>query len=220
MRPPCAEANACGLAAPPTREFTTRSELKHPRASLFRTRSESFQTNAELQRPLAPHQGAFSKLRTRHPEQKTPSPERNARPAARRAPRATQMARCTIKKARRAAKNPAQAKQHPDQAPKPSHEPNRRTPPARQDGAKAVCGLAPEGSRAKGMTTRSAPDPMPASRFMPRCGRAEDVGRLGAPLFEVLGLVCLNTIEPELPWRSKSVQKKHLLAALRGDSAS
>lgn len=134
MRPPCAEANACGQAAPPTREFTTRSELKHLRASLFRTRSESFQTNAELQRPLAPRQGAFSKLRTRHPEQKTPSPEQNARPAALRAPRATQMARRTIQKARRAAKKPAQAKQHPDQAPKPSHEPNRRTPPARRNG--------------------------------------------------------------------------------------
>jgi hypothetical protein len=36
--------------------------------------------------------------------------------------------------------------------------------------------------------TRKAPEPMPASRFMPRCGRAEKVGRLGTPLFEVRGL--------------------------------
>ena len=31
--------------------------------------------------------------------------------------------------------------------------------------------------------TRKAPEPMPASPFVPRCGLAEKVGRLGAPLF-------------------------------------
>jgi hypothetical protein len=44
--------------------------------------------------------------------------------------------------------------------------------------------------------TRKAPEPMPASRFMPRCGLAEKVGRLGAPLFEVRGLGWLKQLRP------------------------
>ena len=42
--------------------------------------------------------------------------------------------------------------------------------------------------------TREAPEPMPASPFVPRCELAEKVGRLGASLFLGLGLGWLNQL--------------------------
>ena len=40
--------------------------------------------------------------------------------------------------------------------------------------------------------TRKAPEPMPASRFVPRCGLAGEVWRLGTPHFGWGGLGYLN----------------------------
>jgi len=64
-------------------------------------------------------------------------------------------------------------------------QPNNRTPTA-----------ASHHPRPKPNPTHEPNHRTPASPFVPRCGRAEKAGRLGTPLFEARGLVCLKQLSP------------------------